>query len=493
MDAHWTSDSPETLDTEALAVPLFELDGDESPDTTVDGWTGGLLAELYESGEFKGKANETLLLQRPEGMAARRLLLVGAGKRSAASANTARDVAGAAGRRLRGKGVTQLAVALLPDVDTDAQGQAIAEGLALSQYRPDTYKTKEKPDTVIAELAVIGDGSQAALENGIAIAEAQNFARELVNEPGNRLPPRVLAERALTLDQEPNLEVEVIKRKGLEELGMGALLGVAQGSAEPPRLIIVRYRPEGDPQSDVHLGLVGKGVTFDTGGISIKPAADMDRMKDDMAGGAAVLGAMKAIAALKPSILVTAVVPSVENMPGASAQRPGDVVKTLSGKTVEILNTDAEGRLILADALTYAQQIGCNRLVDAATLTGAIMVALGYERAGLFSNDDGWRSALVRAAASAGEKVWPMPLDDEYRALLKSAIADIPNLGPRWGGAITAAAFLKEFADPAPWAHLDIAGVAWLEEAKPAMPKGPSGFGVRTFVELAMSLGGAAK
>ncbi len=488
MEAHWTSDSPETLETETLAAPLFELDGDESPDATVDGWTGGLLAELYESGEFKGKANETLLIQRPEGAAAGRLLLVGAGKRSEASANSARDFAGAAGRRLRGKGVAQLAVAVLPEVNIDEQGQAIAEGLVLSQYQPDTYKTKEKTDSLITNVVVIGDGAATALANGIAIAEAQNFARELVNEPGNLLPPRVLAERAMALDQEPNLEVEVIKRKGLEELGMGALLGVAQGSAEPPRLIIVRYRPEGDPPSDIHLGLVGKGVTFDTGGISIKPAADMDRMKDDMAGGAAVLGAMKAIAALKPSIPVTAVVPSVENMPSANAQRPGDVVTTLSGKTVEILNTDAEGRLILADALTYAQQIGCNRLVDAATLTGAIMVALGHERAGLFSNDNDWQASLVSAAAGAGEKLWPMPLDDEYRAQLKSGIADIPNIGSRWGGAITAAAFLKEFADPAPWAHLDIAGVAWLEEPKPAMPKGPSGYGVRTFVELAMNL-----
>jgi len=488
MDAHWTSDSPETLETEALAAPLFELDGDESPDSTVDAWTGGLLAELYESGEFSGKANETLLIQRPEGVSARRLLLVGVGKRSSASADSARDMAGAAGRRLRGKGVSQLAVALLPGFDTGAQGQAIAEGLALSQYQPDTYMTKEKTDSVITKLLLIGDGSANAVENGLAVAEAQNFARELVNEPGNLLPPRILAERAMTLDQEPNLEVEVIKRKGLEDLGMGALLGVAQGSAEPPRLIIVRYRPEGEPTSDLHLGLVGKGVTFDTGGISIKPSADMDRMKNDMAGGAAVLGAMKAIASLKPSIAVTAIVPSVENMPSSNAQRPGDVVTTLSGKTVEILNTDAEGRLILADALTYAQQIGCNRLVDAATLTGAIVVALGYERAGLFANDDDWQSTLENAASGAGEKLWSMPLDDEYRAQLKSGIADIPNIGSRWGGASTAAAFLKEFADPTPWAHLDIAGVAWLEESKPAMPKGPSGFGVRLFVELAMNM-----
>jgi leucyl aminopeptidase len=269
---------------------------------------------------------------------------------------------------------------------------------------------------------------------------------------------------------------------------MGSLLGVAQGSAQVPVMIVVRYEPKGEPSSETHLGLVGKAVTFDTGGISIKPSAEMDRMKYDMAGGAAMLGAMLAIARLKPSVRVTAVVPSVENMPGANAQRPGDIVKTLSGKTVEVLNTDAEGRLILCDALTYAQSLGCNRLVDAATLTGSIVVALGHERTGLFANDADWSGRVQTASEAAGEKMWPMPLDDEYKKQLESPIADLANIGTRWGGSITAAVFLKAFADPTPWAHLDIAGTAWIDQAEPDAPKGPTGVGVRTMVELAMGL-----
>jgi leucyl aminopeptidase len=284
------------------------------------------------------------------------------------------------------------------------------------------------------------------------------------------------------------LEIDLLRRDRLDELQMGALLGVAQGSAEPPVLIVVRYQPESPNDSGAHLGLVGKAVTFDTGGISIKPAQDMDKMKYDMAGGAAMLGAMQALAALKPSVAVTAVIPAVENMPGRQAQRPGDVVRTMSGKTVEVLNTDAEGRLILADALTYARQQGCTHLVDAATLTGAISVALGHERVGLFSNDDSWRDRVLAAAEASGEKMWPMPLDDEYKDQLKSLIADLPNIGSRAGGAITAAMFLKQFADPTPWVHLDIAGTAWIDDAKPYLPKGPSGVGVRTFVDLAMGM-----
>jgi leucyl aminopeptidase len=271
----------------------------------------------------------------------------------------------------------------------------------------------------------------------------------------------------------------------MELLGMGALLGVARGSAEPPALIVIRYRPRvGKPAP--HLGLVGKGVTFDSGGISIKPADGMEKMKYDMAGGAAMLGAMRAIAQLKPAIAVTAFIPCVENMPGSRAQRPGDIVTAMSGKTIEVINTDAEGRLILADALTYARKQGCTHLVDAATLTGAVVVALGHLNVGLFSNDDGMRERVLGAAKSAGERMWPMPLEDDYKDYLKSAFADLANVGGRWGGAITAAMFLKEFAEDTPWVHLDIAGTAWLDESKPFLAKGPTGLPVRTLVQLAM-------
>ena len=284
------------------------------------------------------------------------------------------------------------------------------------------------------------------------------------------------------------LKFEVLERAKIEELKMGALLGVARGSAEAPVLMVVRYEPDAAPDSDTHLGLVGKAVTFDTGGISLKPSADMGRMKYDMAGGAAMLGAMKALTVLKPRIPVTAIIPSVENMPGSQAQRPGDVVTSMSGKTIEILNTDAEGRLILADALTYAQQLGCTHLVDAATLTGAIVVALGHERVGAFTNSEPWLDDVLDAAETAGEKLWPMPLDEEYKELIDSPIADLANIGPRWGGSVTAAMFLKQFADPLPWVHLDIAGTAWLEDEKPYLAKGPTGIPIRTMTALAMKL-----
>src|SRR6202167_2182124 len=295
-----------------------------------------------------------------------------------------------------------------------------------------------------------------------------------------------LAERGRELAAEFVLGCEILDQDRMRQLGMGALLGVAQGSAEPPALIVLRYQPVNAPTSKDHLGLVGKGVTFDTGGISIKPSEGMEKMRYDMAGGAAVLGAMRAIAQLKPSIPVTALVPTVENMPGSKAQRPGDIVTSLSGKTVEVLNTDAEGRLILIDALTYAQRLGCTHLVDAATLTGAIGVALGSINIGAFTNNDAMLARVMTAAKQEGEKMWQMPLDDEYKDLLKSPFADLANIGGRYGGAISAAYFLKEFAGDTPWVHLDIAGTAWLDDAKPYMAKGPTGVCVRTFADLAL-------
>ena len=281
-------------------------------------------------------------------------------------------------------------------------------------------------------------------------------------------------------------ECDVLDQDRMRQLGMGSLLGVALGSAEPPALIVLRYKPA-KASGAAHLGLVGKGVTFDTGGISIKPADGMEKMKYDMAGGAAMIGTMRALAQLKPPIAVTALIPAVENMPGSRAQRPGDIVTSLSGKTIEVINTDAEGRLILADALTYARRLGCTHLVDAATLTGAIVVALGSINIGAFSTDDRLVGRVLESARAAGEKMWRMPLDDDYKEQLKSPFADLANVGGRPGGSITAALFLSEFAEQTPWVHLDIAGTAWLDDAKPYMSKGPIGVGVRTFVNLAMN------
>ena len=488
MKTQLTASPPEQVEADALALVLFEA-SDDLPEqaAALDAKTGGLISEFYDSKEFTGKSLETAWIHRPAGFLVQRLLLVGGGKLAEFSSAKLRQAAGTALRFAKKRGVRHLAIAPAGDLDPADQVQLLTEGAILGDYETDVYKTEDRTDSNIELLTILGSREhKSRLERGKIIAEAQNFTRALVNEPANLLTPTALAERAIQLGHDTDLEVEVLHRGRLEEMKMGALLGVAQGSSQPPVMIVVRYQPEQRRRAGEHLGLVGKAVTFDTGGISIKPSEGMEKMKYDMAGGAAMLGAMKALAALKPAIPVTAVIPSVENMPGADSQRPGDVVTSMSGKTIEVLNTDAEGRLILADALTYAQQQGCTHLVDAATLTGSIVVALGHEQVGVFTNDEAWRAQFLAASETAGEKMWPMPLDDEYRDQLKSPIADLPNIGTRWGGSITAAMFLKQFADPTAWIHLDIAGTAWIEKEKPYLPEGPSGIPVRTLVQLAM-------
>ncbi|MEZ5418717.1 MAG: leucyl aminopeptidase [Vicinamibacterales bacterium] len=341
------------------------------------------------------------------------------------------------------------------------------------------------PQPPITEASfVVGAGQRAQLERGLVIGEAVNAARLLTNEPGNVLTPRELADRSVALASEPGVQAEVLGPDRLEALGMGLLLGVARGSAEPARLLCLTYTPPGVTEGPV-LGLVGKGITFDTGGISIKPADGMDRMKDDMAGGAAVVAAVRAIARLGIPRRVVAVVPTTENMPGGRALKPGDVIRGASGLTVEVNNTDAEGRLVLGDGLWYAKQKGATHLVDVATLTGACVVALGKVTTGLFGTPQPYIEAVKLAAERAGEAVWQLPIGPEYRELMKSDIADIINSGGRAAGAITAAAFLREFVGDTPWAHLDIAGTAWVDDAKPWATKGASGVMVRTLVELA--------
>jgi leucyl aminopeptidase len=478
--------SAATIAADVLIVPAFE---NYPPKLSQACDTAA--AELYESREFRGKALELALLHKPAGVEARRLLLVGLGKREPATAVDFRKAAGAAVRHIQSKSLRDVALWLDRPLQTAANVAAVVEGAVLGEWEPDVLKTDpEKLNKRLDRFTLVATDAaaeaDAAYERGLAMAESQNLARDLINEPANRLNPTELGRRAQKMASDSGLECEVLSRDRMRQLGMGSLLGVAQGSAEEPVLIIVRYKPV-QPAEGVHLGLVGKGVTFDTGGISIKPAEGMEKMKYDMAGGAAVLGAMRAIARLKPSVPVTALVPAVENMPGDKAQRPGDIVTTLNGKTVEVLNTDAEGRLILIDALTYAQRLGCTHLVNAATLTGAIAVALGNVYAGVFSNNQELLDRVLRSANVQGEKMWHMPLDDEYKEQLKSPFADLPNIGTRWGGAITAAYFLKEFADPTPWVHLDIAGTAWLDDAKPFLAKGPTGICVRTFTDLATS------
>jgi leucyl aminopeptidase len=490
-----TAQPPHEIAAEALVAIIFESGEGEAADPLferLDALTQGLLGELRRSGELSGKVLEPVLLHRPPGLSARRLLLMGGGKPGTFDASRLRNAAGAALRFLKGKSVHELAILPPEKLPVEIAVTATAWGVLTADFEPDTYKTEKKNDRRIdrVEIAVraLDAGLEAALERAVVTAEAQNFARSLANEPANRLTPQELVQRAQQVAYDSGLEFDALDEERMKELRMGALLGVAQGSAERPALIVLRYRPSTVPSSNAHLGLVGKAVTFDTGGISIKPAEGMEKMKYDMAGGAAMIAVMRALAALRPTIPVTAFIPAVENMPGSKAQRPGDVQTTMSGKTVEVLNTDAEGRLILADAITYARQQGCTHLVDAATLTGAIVVALGHYNVGVFGNDQGFLDRLLESARAAGEKMWPMPLDDEYKDELKSIIADLPNIGSRWGGAITAAMFLKEFADTTPWVHLDIAGTAWLENGQPYMPKGPSGVAVRTLIDLAMKM-----
>ena len=444
------------------------------------------IKDLYDSGEFSGKSLEISVLHRPNGLKAKRLVLAGGGKRDRFDSAELRKISGAALRSLKPKGVRGIALALDDPFRAPEFAAAAVEGAMLADLEADRYKTDpKKNEKQVAWFAVLG-ASESAVSRGRVVAESQNFTRNLANEPSNVLTPTQLADRAREMAAQQGLECEVLDQDRMRQLGMGALLGVAQGSAEPPALIIVRYKPA-NPSTQDHLGLVGKGVTFDTGGISIKPAEGMEKMRYDMAGGAAVLGAMRAIAQLKPSVRVTALVPAVENMPGSRAQRPGDIVTTLNGKTVEVLNTDAEGRLILIDTLTYAQRLGCTHLVDAATLTGAIVVALGAVNAGVFTNNDAFAAKLMTAAKTEGEKMWRMPMDEEYKEALKTPFADLQNIGGRPAGSVTAAMFLRDFVGDTPWIHLDIAGTAWLDDPKPYMAKGASGIGVRTFVQLAES------
>jgi len=449
-------------------------------------------SDVIASGEVTGKSLETTLLHKPSGAKAKRLLLLGGGKSKKFSVSDLRKLAGVAVRTLKSKGVRSFAFVAPEGVNAIEAAKAIVEGAFVGNFDSDTYKSDRK-DQKIDALTIVASGDQEALQKAMdearILGESQNFTRQLVNEPSNRMTPTILADRAKQMCDEVGLKCEVYGADKIKELKMGAFWGVAQGSDEPPRLIVMRYEPAGAPEKPV-LGLVGKGITFDTGGISIKPADGMEKMKYDMAGGATMIGAMRAIALLKPNVKVISIVCATENMPSGKAQKPGDIQTAMSGKTIEIINTDAEGRLVLADGLCYARQLGCTHLIDAATLTGAVVVALGYANVGIFSNDDAFYERFSKSLAKSGEKMWRLPVTDEYLDMTRSNIADLMNTGGRWGGASTAAAFIREFAEDTPWLHLDIAGTAWMEEQKPWIAKGPSGIAVRSLVEFARDFGG---
>jgi leucyl aminopeptidase len=454
---------------------------------------GGALAKatapILNSGEFAAGSCETVLLHEPNGFKAERILLVGVAKLTAAEV---RKAAGAAVRFAKPRKLRELAIAIPEGLDTLAATKAVVEGAYIGDFDSDTYRSDRK-DQSIEQLSVVSGSAvnQAAVDagvrEGVILGEAQNFARSLINEPGNVMTPTVLGQRAAEMCRQYGLQCEVYGADKIKELKMGAFWGVAKGSEEPPALIVMTYEPKKAPASPV-LGLVGKGITFDTGGISIKPADGMEKMKYDMAGGAAMIGAMQAIAQLKPAVKVIGIVCATENMPSGSAMKPGDVLIAMSGKSIEVVNTDAEGRLVLADGLAYARQLGATHLIDAATLTGACVVALGQVNAGCFANDEDAYKHFTEAAEISGERFWRLPLEDDYKDQIKSNIADIMNTGVnRYGGATNAAMFLKEFAEETPWIHLDIAGLAWSDDAKPWMAKGPSGIAMRTITEWVRS------
>jgi leucyl aminopeptidase len=468
-------------------------------------------ARALGPGEFKAALGETALIHATDrlksaGFQAERLLLVGLGKAKDLSLDKLRKGAGTAVRAAKARSVRNLAIAFpdapietnlpLAQLSASLSARALVEGAQLAELDWDTYHSDRK-DSNINELAlvskVVDDNSaqqmQAGFHEGLIVAAAQNFTRSLVNEPGNVLTPTELGARAKAMCDEAGLACEVYSTEKIRELKMEAFWSVAKGSAEPPALIVMTYEPSGGAPADSPiLGLVGKGITFDSGGISLKPGDGMEKMKYDMAGAAAMIGAMHAIARLKPAVKVVAVVCAAENMPGGRASKPGDVVTAMSGTTIEIVNTDAEGRLVLADGLHYAKTLGATHLIDAATLTGACVVALGMLNAGLFSNDEAACAKFVNALAISGENFWRLPCTEDYRENISSEIADIKNTGKnRWGGATSAAMFLKEFAGDTPWVHLDIAGCAWNEEKKPWLPYGPSGVAVRSIVEWVRS------
>jgi len=461
----------------------------------VDAALGGAIARLIQAREATGKWGEQTLIHSLGRLRAERVLMIGLGKAEELTVDRIRAAAGEAARALRKTGARRIGSIVhgagVGGFNAAQATQALVEGTLLGLYRFTRYKTTNDADKAIERVTIVErdrqrlKGMTEAVRRGRILAEATNAARDLVNEPGNTLTPTELARRARALARAARVRCEVLGPRELGRLGAGGLLGVARGSQEPPRLIVLTY---GGRRGGPHLGLVGKGVTFDSGGISIKPAENMEAMKGDMAGAAAAIAAICAIARLNLPLRVTAVIPATENLPSGSALKPGDILRVMSGKTIEVINTDAEGRLILADALAYARQRQVTHLVDAATLTGACVVALGTINSGAFTNDQAWLETVLAAGRAAGERIWPMPMDAEYDELIKSDIAEIKNTGGRKGGAVTAAKFLQHFVGETPWVHLDIAGTSESDKEKGYQPKGATGVMARTFALLAMEM-----
>lgn len=485
----------EEISSDTLIVPVFSDDNaNEGILSTLNRMSEGIVASLLETKEFNPKRHETAYIPTRKDSKIARLLLIGAGERSKVSQELLAELAGNAVRLMRKKKIANgvMVVRNPAKFDEAHLARLIAEVALLAPYEQNKYQHKEEDDFQVARFALAfndsdsTDALQTVFDRAAIVAEATNFARDLSVEPGNRLTPRDFAQRSQEMAQPLGLNFEVMDEEKLKELGMGAILAVSQGSEEPAQLIVLRYK--GSKAADSRpIALVGKGITFDSGGICLKPREGMWEMKTDMSGGATVVGTLMAIAKLKPEIDVIGIVAASENLPSGKSYKPGDVLKAYSGKMVEVIDTDAEGRLVLADALHYATEQNPACIIDLATLTGACIIALGNLRAGMMGTDEALVNEIRDASVRAGEKVWQLPLHKEYSDMIKSDIADIKNLGGRYAGAITAAAFLQEFVGDIPWVHLDIAGTAWLEETKPEMAKGPTGYGVRTLVEFILA------
>jgi leucyl aminopeptidase len=480
-------------DYDAVIIPCFE-DDPHKPDAMIliDRKCGGIVTAVTAAGDFTGKLHEIIVLYTGHLLPAKRIILAGLGKRPDYDLDRLRGVFAKASqqvRRLNQKNVAVSTDALPSDFTLDKTIEAAVEGVFLGLYQFTHFKTLERNkikelDRFTLVCADKGEVEKAktAVKAAEIISRAVYFVRDLVSMPANEMTPADMANEAINMTGRKNVKVTVLDAARMQDLGMNALLGVARGSGEPPKFIIVEYG--GGKKNDPRVVLVGKGITFDSGGISLKPADKMDEMKTDMAGGAAVLGAIMAVSDLNLPINVTALIPATENLPGGKALKPGDIIKSMSGQTIEVINTDAEGRLILADALTYAVRLKPALIIDLATLTGACIVALGKNVIGMMGNDDALKTEIKDAAVATGEKVWELPLWEEYHDALKSDVADFKNVGNRDGGAITAAAFLSKFAGNHPWVHLDIAGPAWLDKDRPYIPKGASGVGVRLLVDF---------
>ena len=477
-----------SITADAVVVGVYADDRKlREPAARVDHAAGGALRQVLDAEKFQGKVGHVTHLHVNGTPSARRVVVVGLGRRADTSAEILRRAASAGLRRARDLGARHVAIEMLGDrLPSRQRAQSVVEGAILGTYAFDRYK-REKVDKIVESLRVVEPDGRRRREaadgarRGQIFAEATWFARDLVNAPANDVNPTHLAQVAGEIAKAGGLTLQVLDRAECRKLGMGAFLGVAAGSEQPPRFIHLSWTPVG--RSRKRVAIVGKGVTFDSGGLDLKTPEGMLRMKDDMSGAAAVLGIMRALPALKPSVEVHGLIAATENMPSGSAIRPGDILKAMNGTTIEIGNTDAEGRLTLADAICFAvQKVDADEIVDMATLTGACVVALGPLCSGLFANNEGLADRLLAAADHAGERVWRLPLIDEYREHLKSDVADMNNVGPRGGGAITAGLFLKEFAGDRPWAHLDIAGPAFSEKDTPLSPKGGTGCAVRTIL-----------